>query len=105
MLRQCLKSKVPVFGSDLHQKHAQPRDCAFMRGSMKFSILLLLLSCAGQALSQVNSLFYVSVAGSDSNPGSEAAPWRTVQHAADTARAGSTVNVRGGIYEELVSIN
>ena len=67
--------------------------------------LILLLACARQASGQVNSLFYVSTAGSDSNPGTETAPWRTVQHAADTARAGSTVNVRGGIYEELVSIN
>src|SRR5580765_2545638 len=72
---------------------------------MKYSILILLLACVGQASGQVNSLFYVSTAGSDSNPGTETAPWRTVQHAADTARAGSTVNVRGGIYEELVSIN
>jgi hypothetical protein len=29
---------------------------------------------------------------------------RTVQHAADTARAGSTVYVRGGIYEEVGSV-
>src|SRR5262252_7304948 len=72
---------------------------------MKCSILLLLLACFGQASGQVNSSFYVSTGGSDSNPGSESAPWRTVQHAAATARAGSTVNVRGGIYEELVSIN
>jgi len=72
---------------------------------MKYSILFLLLSCTGQASGQVNSFFYVSIAGSDSNPGTQASPWRTVQHAADTARAGSTVNVRGGIYEELVSIN
>ena len=47
----------------------------------------------------------MATTGNDSNPGTQAAPWRTVQHAADTARAGSTVNVRGGIYEELVSIN
>jgi hypothetical protein len=47
----------------------------------------------------------VSTKGDDSNPGTEAAPWRSVQHAADTVRAGSTVNVRGGIYEELVNIN
>jgi hypothetical protein len=47
----------------------------------------------------------VSTAGSDSNPGTQTAPWRTVQHAADTARAGSIVNVRGGVYEELVTIN
>jgi len=72
---------------------------------MKYSILFLLLACAVQATAQVNSSFYVSTAGSDSNPGTEIAPWRTVQHAADTARAGSTVNVRSGVYEELVSIN
>ena len=47
----------------------------------------------------------MATTGNDSNPGTQAAPWRTIQHAADTARAGSTVNVRGGIYEELVSIN
>ena len=72
---------------------------------MKYSIFVFLLACAIQASAQVNSSFYVSTAGSDSNPGTEAAPWRTVQHAADTARAGSTVKVRGGVYEELVSIN
>src|SRR6476469_10852956 len=71
---------------------------------MKYSILILLLACVGQASGQVNSSFYVSTEGNDSNPGTETAPWRTVQHAADTARAGSTVNVRGGVYEELVSI-
>jgi hypothetical protein len=47
----------------------------------------------------------VATTGNNSNPGTQAAPWRTIQHAADTAPAGSTVNVRGGIYEELVSIN
>jgi len=72
---------------------------------MKYLILFLLLSFAGQASGQVNASFYVSTAGSDSNPGTQAAPWRTVQHAADTARAGSIVNVRGGIYEELVTIS
>jgi hypothetical protein len=46
----------------------------------------------------------VSTTGADSNPGTQTAPWRTIQHAADTVRAGSTVNVRGGVYEELVSI-
>jgi hypothetical protein len=48
--------------------------------------------------------FYVSTTGSDSNPGSLAAPWRTIQKAANTLTAGSTVYVRGGIYSELVGI-
>ena len=73
---------------------------------MKFSILfLILLTCVSAAVGQTNSSFYVATTGNDSDPGTQAAPWRTIQHAADTARAGSTVYVRGGIYEELVSIN
>jgi hypothetical protein len=72
---------------------------------MKVSTLVMLLACVSGAFGQPNSSFYVATTGNDSNPGTQAAPWRTIQHAADTARAGSTVNVRGGIYEELVSIN
>src|SRR5450432_3339343 len=73
--------------------------------SMKFSTLFILLACVSAAFGQPNSSFYVATTGNDSNPGTQAAPWRTIQHAADTVRAGSTVNVRGGVYEELVSIN
>ena len=71
---------------------------------MKVLSLLMLLAVVCGAFGQTNSSFYVSTTGNDSNPGSQTAPWRTVQHAADIARAGSTVNVRGGVYEELVSI-
>jgi len=72
---------------------------------MRFSTVVLLFACVSAAFGQPNSSFYVATTGSDSNPGTQSAPWRTVQHAADTARAGSIVNVRGGIYEELVNIN
>jgi hypothetical protein len=63
-----------------------------------------LFACVSAALGQSNSSFYVSTAGNDSNPGTQSSPWRTVQHAADTVRAGGTVNVRGGVYEELLNI-
>lgn len=72
--------------------------------SVKFPVPIMLLMCVSGAFGQSGSSFYVSTTGDDSNPGTQTAPWRTVQHAADTARAGSTVNVRGGVYEELVSI-
>ncbi|MGA8274313.1 MAG: right-handed parallel beta-helix repeat-containing protein [Candidatus Sulfotelmatobacter sp.] len=72
---------------------------------MRFPILFVLFVCGSGAFGQQNSSFYVSTTGNDSNPGTQTAPWRTVQHAADTVWAGSTVNVRGGIYSELVSIN
>jgi Right handed beta helix region len=72
---------------------------------VKFLTLFALAVCVSGAFGQSNASFYVSTAGDDTNPGTQTAPWHTVQHAADTARAGSTVNVRGGIYEEVVSIN
>ena len=71
---------------------------------MRLFALAVLMSCISAAFGQTNSSFYVATTGDDSSPGTLAAPWRTVQHAADTARAGSTVYVLGGIYEELVSI-
>lgn len=47
---------------------------------------------------------YVSTApdASDSNPGTLASPWRTLQKAANTANPGDVVLVRGGIYPEGV---
>ena len=47
--------------------------------------------------------FYVATTGNDSNDGSFAAPWRTIQHAANTAVAGDTVYVMGGVYNEIVT--
>jgi Right handed beta helix region len=71
--------------------------------SLSLVVVILLGSVSG-AFGQANSIFYVSTTGDDSNSGTQTAPWRTVQHAADTVRAGSTVNVRGGVYEELVTV-
>jgi hypothetical protein len=50
------------------------------------------------------SIFYVSTAGSDSNPGTLASPWLTIQHAASTVQAGDTVYVLPGVYSESVNI-
>ncbi|RJP54416.1 MAG: DUF1565 domain-containing protein, partial [Anaerolineaceae bacterium] len=48
--------------------------------------------------------FYVSTSGNDSNPGTQAQPWRTIQKAANTVTAGSTVFVQAGNYAERVSV-
>jgi alpha-L-arabinofuranosidase len=47
--------------------------------------------------------FYVSPAGNDQNPGTPAAPFRTIQHAADLAQPGDVITVRAGVYRERVS--
>jgi hypothetical protein len=42
--------------------------------------------------------YYVALDGSDSSPGTTAAPFRTIQKAADVAAPGDTVIVRPGVY-------
>jgi parallel beta-helix repeat protein len=46
--------------------------------------------------------YFVARDGSDSASGSQGSPWRTLQKAADSAPAGSTVLVRGGEYAGFV---
>ncbi len=48
---------------------------------------------------------YVSTSGNDSNPGTLAQPWRTIQKAMSSATPGSTVNIRGGTYQERLVMN
>lgn len=47
--------------------------------------------------------YYVATTGNDSNPGTQASPWRTIQAAANKANAGDTVLVAGGTYAEKVT--
>jgi len=48
--------------------------------------------------------YYVATTGSDSNPGTQSQPFRTIQKAANVVSAGDTVLVRGGTYSETVTL-
>ncbi|NYJ02509.1 hypothetical protein HNR19_003207 [Nocardioides thalensis] len=52
-------------------------------------------------------VFFVSTTGSDSNPGTSAQPWRSINFAAQRTGVvgpGDFVVVRGGTYEEIVDV-
>jgi len=69
-----------------------------------FSLMLAVASMlTSSLLAQAGSTYYVSTAGSDSNPGTIGAPWLTIQHAANTVTAGAAVYVFGGVYDEAVN--
>ena len=92
------------------------------RGLMPIVLAILLLACrpgppsaANESLVQEwetcspvtmlapqGKTYYVATTGSDSNPGTIAQPWRTIQKAANTIVAGDTVYVRAGTYQERV---
>ncbi|MGA2617723.1 MAG: right-handed parallel beta-helix repeat-containing protein [Thermoguttaceae bacterium] len=47
--------------------------------------------------------FHVALNGNDANPGTRAAPLRTIQRAADLAQPGDVITVHEGVYRERVS--
>lgn len=57
-----------------------------------------------QLPSRSGATFYVSTSGNDNNAGTLASPWRTIQKAANTVKAGDTVQVRAGTYNEIVTM-
>jgi hypothetical protein len=61
---------------------------------------LLLMSCSSSNEAQTE--FYVSPEGSDSNPGTISKPFLTLEKAASVAKAGTTVILREGVYEEIL---
>ena len=69
-------------------------------GSRAETAVLLEQEAAPQAAGtrEVGKRHYVAPNGSDTAPGSAAAPFRTIQKAADAAAPGDTVIVRPGVY-------
>jgi len=46
--------------------------------------------------------YYISPIGKNTNPGTEASPWLTIQNAVSKVAPGDTVFIRGGTYNEQV---
>ncbi|MGA7622904.1 MAG: DUF1565 domain-containing protein [Candidatus Acidiferrales bacterium] len=74
------------------------------RTSSWTSMVFLFVLLAPSARSAYAATYYVSASGNDANSGSITSPWRTIQHAANSVKAGDTVYVRAGVYNEVVSI-
>lgn len=67
-------------------------------------ILVVSLSAEAPAIVAVSDSYFISPDGSDSNPGTEEKPWKTIQKAAEFAAPGSTVYIKAGTYYERVNI-
>ena len=63
---------------------------------MRLLVLAVLALPAGAA--RAAATFYVSPSGNDSNPGTAALPWLTLQNAMNNLQAGDTVDVAAGDY-------
>ena len=75
----------------------------FVRQRILFYRSLLLLAFISMPV--YGTTYYVdALNGNNSNPGTEAEPWLTIQNATDTMVAGDTVYIKEGIYEEIVDL-
>ena len=75
----------------------------FQQSRLARAAAALVLAASG-GIASAATTYYVATTGNDSSPGTLAAPWQTINHAAQTAVAGDTVLVRGGTYKEYVTI-
>lgn len=74
-----------------------------MRSKMLAVFVAVIATTAIVSQAQAATL-YVSTTGNDSGTGALATPYRTITKAAQVAKPGDQVHVRGGVYYETVSI-
>jgi parallel beta-helix repeat protein len=70
-----------------------------------FLIIVVIAASFQVASAFAASVYYVATTGSDSNPGTEALPWRTIQKGVSNLQPGDTLYIRGGIYQEVVYVS
>ena len=74
------------------------------RHSLVITGILFFIPSGSGFAQKANSDLYVSTNGDDSYPGTMERPMRTIQRAADTAKPGATVYVRGGTYCQRLTV-
>jgi hypothetical protein len=84
----------------------KPNFLATRKSDLRYAALVVLVLVLAPSLAgQIGAIYYVSTTGNNGNPGTLSAPWLTIQHAANTVKAGATVYVLGGVYHESVNFS
>lgn len=76
--------------------------CLLSKKILAFSLALL---CGAGSIAQAESFHVSSVKGSDSNPGSQSEPFRTIQVGLDALGAGDDLVIESGTYRELLVLD
>ena len=73
-----------------------------MKLMMSTVVSVMVLSFFGASATLAGTTWHVSTAGSDSNPGTQADPYATIQHAIDSSSTvnGDVITIAAGTYNE-----
>lgn len=80
----------------------------FTSGGIAVLIAALLAGVAFAAApftGTTTTAFYVSTTGTDTNPGTQSAPFKTLAHASSVLQAGDTLYIASGIYNEPLNVS
>jgi hypothetical protein len=67
-------------------------------------VTAIILVSQSALVSAASSSYYVSLDGNNSNPGTLSQPWKSLSYAGQKLRAGDTLYIRGGTYQETFNI-
>jgi alpha-N-arabinofuranosidase len=82
---------------ECHDQASRPKS-----GKMKTTFVAFLTVLTFVTVTRAAN-FHVAPNGSDANPGTQTAPFRTIQHAANLAQPGDVITVHEGVYRERIS--
>jgi len=81
-----------------------PREHVVLVARCLLVCVAMLAGMAGQVRAATYVVDQAAPGAADTNPGTEEKPFKTMQHAADAAKPGDTVNVMAGKYDERVKV-
>ncbi|RJP92373.1 MAG: hypothetical protein C4518_06885 [Desulfobacteraceae bacterium] len=76
----------------------------FFKFSLKSTHVIMAMCISVLVMSSVSwaADYYVATNGSDGNPGTLASPWKTINKANNTLKAGDTAFIKAGTYKEMI---
>lgn len=85
-------------------KHVRTEISLVIIGVTLLATLLSISSSSNSFTADSGTVYWVATNGSDSNSGTAAAPFATVQKAADVAPSGATVIIKDGSYRQAATL-
>lgn len=74
-------------------------------GGLRIGILLAALATLSMASASSAAIYYVATNGSDSHPGTDSQPFRTIAKGLSVLQAGDTLFIKQGTYAEAINSN
>ena len=71
--------------------------------TLRSATFFVAVTCALTVFGATSTNYYVATTGSDANPGTQSAPFRTIKKAASVVNPGTTVHVAPGTYAESIT--